>query len=210
MAEVGGVAIIQNDLALGPNTAHVIQQPLVVLRFVGELRREQVWNKVIQPHPDVQILGLGETSDEIHAMLTDYGSAQVINKGVKGEVVRLSDKASQGGTRAHFDSLVILEKADVKRKRKMPNDGSGAAAGGMGVGGGGAVDDGGLDKPKQLVFSLYRRRPGNYLTTIHVQHPIHVKNSFHTLSADEKNYRRNAYEELKSKHNKGADTRKEE
>ena len=139
---------------------------------------------MIQPHPEIQVFGSCEVSDEVHAMLTDYGSPQVINKGVKGEVVRLSDKVSLGGTSAKFDSLVIMEKAEVRRKRKTAQEVDGDGEGG--------------DKPKQLVFSLYRRRPGNYLTTIRIQNKIAVKNSFHTLSTDEKEFRRLAYEERKN------------
>jgi hypothetical protein len=44
--ELGGVKVVQSDLPFGENTVHILEAPFVVLSFVGELRREQVWNKV--------------------------------------------------------------------------------------------------------------------------------------------------------------------
>ena len=168
---VGSARLGRTDVAFEGGIIHEVDSVLVVLRFLRDAHTEQVWKKSLQPSPTVSICG-GEPSMtnefEVHGCLLHNATGQLVPEGLRGHIRRVGSLAEE--QIQTFAELCVMTKPPSLAKRR----GQGA--------------DG--TNRYRLLFSLWNSSTLNYVSWQHMSTPLVVRNSFHMLPLEEKNYRR--------------------
>jgi len=172
---VGTASFGRTDLTFEGGVVHELSSVMSILWLVRDSHTEQVWKKSLQPSPVVSVLGglLGAGSDyEVHGCLLHAATGSLIPDGLRGHVRGV--KASAGEQRLAFTEITVLTKPPSLAKRR-------------------GVDAEIGNNRYRLLFSVWKTATQSYVSWQHMSTPIVVRNSFHMLPIEEKNYRRTQY-----------------
>lgn len=147
---------------------------LVVLELLRDSHSEQVWKKTLQPAPTLTLLGGANSGAdfEVHGCLLHAATGQLVPEALRGHV-RSAAVVGEELTLT-FSEITIIAKPPSLAKRR-----------------GGIQTDG--TNRYRLLFSLWNTSTLSYVSWQHMSTPLVVRNSFHMLPLEEKNYRRQQY-----------------
>jgi len=172
---VGTACFSRNDISFTGGVIHELSSVLMILWLVRDAHTEQVWKKSLQPSPVVSTLGgllLTGNEYEVHGCLLHAATGSLIPDGLRGHV--RSVKATDGEQRLAFTEVTVLTKPPSLAKRR-------------------GVDAEIGNNRYRLLFSVWNTATQQYVTWQHMATPLVVRNSFHMLPIEEKNYRRTQY-----------------
>ena len=173
---VGTSRLLRTDLSFDGGVVHELATCLTVLSLMRDAHSEQVWKKALQPAPLISAIGgvsaLG-VEFEIHGCLLHAATGQLVPEALRGHVRQI--KPVNDEQRLTFGDIVIMTKPPSLAKRR------GAA---------GAPDG---SNRYRLLFSIWNTTSLSYISWQHMATPVVVRNSFHMLPLEEKNYRRAQY-----------------
>jgi uncharacterized surface protein with fasciclin (FAS1) repeats len=183
---VGTSRLLRTDLSFDGGVVHEIATCLTVLSLVRDSHSEQVWKKSLQPSPILSAVGgvssLG-VEFEIHGCLLHAATGQLVPEALRGHVRQI--KPVNEEQRLTFAEITVMTKPPSLAKRR------GAA---------GAPDG---SNRYRLLFSIWNTTSLSYISWQHMATPLVVRNSFHMLPLEEKNYRRTQYTISRSGRKKG-------
>lgn len=178
---VGTGRLARTDVAFDGGVLHEVTSCLMVLSLVRDSHSEQVWKKALQPSPVLAALGgvssLG-AEFEVHGCLLHAATGQLVPEALRGHVRGI--KPVNEEQRLTFSEITVMAKPPSLAKRR---------------GAGGAPDG---SNRYRLLFSIWNTTSLSYISWQHMATPLVVRNSFHMLPIEEKNWRRQQYARARS------------
>lgn len=148
---------------------HCIDRALWAVAPVVGCRPEQVWRKQVVPAPELKLLGgVPREGLELHAQLIHHSSGAVIADALRGGVRVVA------GDHVRFAELAVEHKPHSVAKKRSAS----------------LREEQASSNTFTLAFSLYNVRSRSYVSGAPLGTPFDLKNSFHTISAAEKEFRR--------------------
>jgi len=144
-----------------------------VLQLIRDSHSEQVWKKTLQPAPTLSGVGgaTAGTEFEVHGCLLHAATGQLVPEALRGHVRSIGPLGEEQNL--NFSEITIMAKPpSLAKRRGMQNDGT---------------------NRYRLLFSLWNSTTLSYVSWQHMSTPLVVRNSFHMLPIEEKNYRRQQY-----------------
>jgi len=172
---VGTACFGRTDLAFEGGMIQELTSVMMVLWLVRDSHTEQVWKKSLQPSPVVSTVGGNSNTGneyEVHGCLLHAATGSLIPDGLRGHT--RSIKPLEGEQRLAFTEITVLTKPPSLAKRR-------------------GVDAEIGNNRYRLLFSVWNTATQSYVTWQHMATPLVVRNSFHMLPIEEKNYRRTQY-----------------
>ncbi|KAL1529690.1 hypothetical protein AB1Y20_000629 [Prymnesium parvum] len=174
LLRVGGAAVLGAPRPFAGGQLVLLDAVLLSLVTRSEARPEQVWRKRVQPAPEVTIIPPppADAVLEIHAKLIHRATGATIPDGLRGHVRPFHPAGGAGG--ALFNDLVITHQpssASVKKKVCTVEQHRMAS------------------NTYVIAYSIYDTRAGCFVGGLQTA-PLELRNSYHTLSEAEKEYRR--------------------
>ena len=145
----------------------------------------QVWKKTLQPSPQISVCGGGVNQGagaphtarvelEVHACLLHVATGQLVPEALIGHLKPLEASSLGDEKQLAFNELTVITKPPSLSKRpgRAPPEGA---------------------NRYRLLFSIWNSSTLSYVTWQHMQTCLVVRNSFHMLPLEEKNWRRQQY-----------------
>ena len=177
---VGTARFSRTDLSFDGGVIHEVSTVLMVLSLVRDSHSEQVWKKSLQPSPILSALGgtmVGGPEYEVHGCLLHAATGQLVPEALRGHVRAVRSASEE--QRLAFSEITIMTKPPSLAKRRGVGTVEGA-------------------NRYRLLFSIWNTSSLSYISWQHMATPLVVRNSFHMLPIEEKNYRRNEYARARS------------
>ena len=180
---IGTGRLGRTDITFEGGVIHEVSSCLMVLSLIRDSHSEQVWKKALQPAPVLAALGGISTMEvgaefEVHGCLLHAATGQLVPEALRGHVRPI--KPVNEEQRLTFSELTVMTKPPSLAKRK---------------GASGAPDG---SNRYRLLFSIWNTTSLSYISWQHMATPLVVRNSFHMLPIEEKNYRRQQYARARS------------
>lgn len=171
---VGTAKVSRADIGFGGGVLHEMSSVMLQIIVTKECHVEQVWKKTLQPSPLVAIVGgPSATSDfEVHACLVHLRTGDIVPEAMRGHIRKVGPHAAQQVT-LEFSEITVMAKPPSLAKRR-------------------GKDSEEINQHR-LLFSLWDTTSRTYISWQHMATPIVVRNSFHMLPLEEKEYRRQQY-----------------
>ena len=171
---VGTAKVSRADIGFDGGVLHEMTSVMLQIIVTKECHVEQVWKKTLQPSPLVAIVGgsSANTDFEVHGCLVHLQTGGIVPEAMRGHIRKVGPHAAQQVTLA-FSEITVMAKPPSLAKRR-------------------GKDSEGINQYR-LLFSLWNTTSTTYVSWQHMATPIVVRNSFHMLPLEEKEYRRQQY-----------------
>ena len=186
---IGG-ASVGSALPFAHGCVLLLDSPLFALHVETECRPEQVWQKAVVPAPSVAILGLGglggslDSKLEVHVQLVHVPTGVTLPEtALRGGLRRVaSTNAPPTTAPALPPSVPLVRFTELAIEHKPSSCARKRAAG--------AEEQRQQENCYTLAYTLLDAESGLVVCAVRQPAPLTLRNSFHTLSAGEKEYRR--------------------
>jgi len=178
---VGTARLGRTDFEFSGGIVHEVHSVLLVVQLLSDCHVEQVWKKTLQPSPQISVCGGGvhqgvgvRVELEVHACLLHVATGQLVPEALVGHLKPLEASSLGDEKQLAFNELTVITKPPSLSKRpgRAPPEGA---------------------NRYRLLFSIWNSSTLSYVTWQHMQTCLVVRNSFHMLPLEEKNWRRQQY-----------------
>jgi len=182
---VGTGMLGRHDIRFEGGIIHEVHSVLVVLQLARDSHSEQVWKKTLQPAPMLSLMGGANSGAEyeVHGCLLHAATGQLVPEALRGHIRNVAGLGDE--QKLTFSEITVMTKPpSLAKRRGMQPDGT---------------------NRYRLLFSLWNTSTLSYVSWQHMATPLVVRNSFHMLPLEEKNYRRQQqYARARGGPNRGA------
>ena len=178
---VGTAQISRQDIHFPGGVIHVLDSVMVTLIMARDAHAEQVWKKSLKPAPIIHLIGgtnIRGAELELHGCLLHAATGQLVPDALRGHIRHIGSVLSSGLLINFSDLSIIIKPPSIARKRREQE---------------------GMHTDYRLLFSLWNASLLAYVSWQPMVTSLVVRNSFHMLPPEEKEFRRQQYSRTKNK-----------